>query len=298
MKKFSFQTYGALLALLVLAVIASVTSEHFLQLNNILNILRQNSYTGIIALGMTFVIIAGGIDLSVGSMTALVGGITLLALNALAPHVSVPLAIAGAIGCGVIVGAACGAVNGCLVTLGRVVPFVATLGTMTIFRSLTLYMSGAGEIRSSLEAYSTFGMGRWLEIPTPVWIFGALAILFSVVLHAMRFGRYTLAVGASENVARFAAIRVNFIRFMSYVIGGMTVGVAAVLLSSRLNSISSTTTGVGYELDAIAAVAIGGASMNGGGGTIWGTVVGVLILGIVNNMLNMWQVSPYLCKWT
>jgi ribose transport system permease protein len=260
-----------------------------------MNILRQNSYTGIIALGLTFVIIAGGIDLSVGSMTALVGAVVIFSLNALAGWGCSPaLAITGAILTGVIAGAVCGVLNALLVTFGKIVPFIATLGTMSIFRSLTLYITQAGEVKSVVDTYSHFGMGRFLEVPTPVWVFALLAIVFSVILHAMPFGRYALSVGASERVSRYAAIPVSVIRFMTYVICGATVGITAVLLSSRLNSVSPTTTGLYYELDAIAAVVIGGTSMSGGKGTIWGTVVGVLILGIVNNMLNMWGVSPFL----
>jgi len=244
---------------------------------------------------LTFVIIAGGIDLSVGSMTAFVGAIVIFALNALSGLGCSPaLAITGAILTGIMAGAVCGVFNGLLVTFGKIVPFIATLGTMSIFRSLALHITKAGEVRSVVDAYPGFGMGTFLGVPTPVWVFVILAVGFSVILHAMPFGRYTLSVGASERVSRYAAIPVSTIRFMTYVICGATVGITAVLLSSRLNSVSPTTTGLNYELDAIAAVVIGGTSMSGGKGTIWGTVVGVLILGIVNNMRNMWGVSPFL----
>ncbi|MCL1921563.1 MAG: ABC transporter permease, partial [Kiritimatiellaeota bacterium] len=184
--------------------------------------------------------------------------------------------------------------NGLLVTFGKIVPFIATLGTMSVFRSLTLYVTQAGEVTSAVATYSNFGMAYFLKIPTPAWVFIMLAIVFSVMLHAMPFGRYALSVGASERVSRYAAIPVSTIRFTTYALCGATVGVTAVLLSSRLNSVSPTTTGLNYELDAIAAVVIGGTSMSGGKGTVWGTVVGVLILGIVNNMLTMWGVSPFL----
>lgn len=295
--RLDFQKYGPLLALVILFVVSSLSSRYFLQADNLLNILRQVSYTGIMALGMTFVIIAGGIDLSVGSMTAFVGGVVVLLLNRLLPEPGLggegwAILLASLAGIGL--GAVCGAINGLLVTAGRVAAFIATLGTMAIFRSVTLYIGNAGEFRSNSALYPELGMGRMLGIPNPVWAFGLLALLFAVVLKHTRYGRYSCAVGANARVARYAAIKVEWIRFLSYVILGASVGVAAVFLSSRLNSISSTTAGLNFELDAIAAVIIGGTPMSGGTGTIGGTVIGTVTLGIINNMLNMLGVSPYL----
>ncbi|HAS81121.1 MAG TPA: ribose ABC transporter permease [Verrucomicrobia bacterium] len=285
------ERFGPFIALLVLFVAASLTSEYFLQVTNLLNILRQVSYTGIIALGMTFVIIAGGIDLSVGSMTALVGGLTILALNHFGPGAG---AVVAGISIALLLGMAGGAVNGLIVTVGRVAPFIATLGTMAIFRSLTLWTIDAGEFRSNSELYGDFGMGLLWAVPVPVWILLVLTVLFSVLLNNTPFGRYVCAVGSNERVARYSAIRVKFIRFVCYVILGLTVGISAVLLSARMNSVSSSGTGLNFELDAIAAVIIGGTSLSGGRGSIIGTLVGAVILGIVNNMLNMWGISPYL----
>jgi ribose transport system permease protein len=290
-KRFSADKWGPLLALAILFVISAFASPYFLKTRNLLNILRQVSYTGIIGLGMTFVIITGGIDLSVGSMTALVGGISILVLNALgggawAIFVAILVAIA--------VGAAFGAANGLIITKGKVAPFIVTLGTMAIFRSLTLYISGAGEFRSQSDLFPQLGMGYFLGIPIPVWIFIGLAGLFWLILNHTKYGRYMCAIGSNERVAKYAAIKIDKIRFFAYVIIGITVAVTAVLLSSRLNSISSSNAGQNYELDAIAAVIIGGTSMSGGSGSIIGTVIGAIILGIVNNMLNMLGVSPYL----
>jgi ribose transport system permease protein len=290
-KRFSADKWGPLLALAILFVISAFASPYFLKTRNLLNILRQVSYTGIIGLGMTFVIITGGIDLSVGSMTALVGGISILVLNALgggawAIFVAIVVAIA--------VGAAFGAANGLIITKGKVAPFIVTLGTMAIFRSLTLYISGAGEFRSQSDLFPQLGMGYFLGIPIPVWIFIGLAVLFWLILNHTKYGRYMCAIGSNERVAKYAAIKIDKIRFFAYVIIGITVAVTAVLLSSRLNSISSSNAGQNYELDAIAAVIIGGTSMSGGSGSIIGTVIGAIILGIVNNMLNMLGVSPYL----
>ena len=173
-------------------------------------------------------------------------------------------------------------------------PFVAALGTMSIFRSLTLYFIDAGEYRSTSDAYARIGAGSVAGLFVPVWIFLALAALLQVVLTRTRYGRYVLAVRASEQVARYSAIRVQLVRFGTYVITGFTVGVTAVMFGSRLNAVSSSNMGLYYEMDAIAAVVIGGTSMSGGAGTVLGTVLGAVILGIINNMLNMMGVSPYL----
>jgi len=291
LKKFEYEKYGPLIALAILFIISAFASPYFLKTRNLLNILRQVSYTGIIGLGMTFVIISGGIDLSVGSMVAFVGGIAILTLNFFGGGV---WAIFAAILVAIAVGAAGGAVNGFLITKGRVAPFIVTLGTMAIFRSMTLYISGAAEFRSQSDLFPELGMGSLIGIPIPVWIFGGLAFIFWLILNHTRYGRYVCAVGSNEKVADYSAIKVDFVRFMSYIIVGITVAVSAILLSSRLNSVSSTNAGVNYELDAIAAVIIGGTSMAGGSGSIIGTVIGAIILGIVNNMLNMLGVSPYL----
>ncbi|NCD33185.1 MAG: ABC transporter permease [Spartobacteria bacterium] len=290
-KKFEFAKYAPFVALVILVVISAFASPHFLQTRNILNILRQVSYTGIIALGATLVIISGGIDLSVGPMTALVGGCSIMALNLTSGG---PFGLFVAIIAGLFAGCIAGALNGLIVTKGRIAPFIVTLGTMSVFRSLALYISGAGEFRSNSELYSEIGSGRFLTIPIPVWTFFVLAVLFHILLNNTRYGRYVCAVGSNEQVAVYSAIKVNLIKFFGYVLTGLTVGVSAILLSSRMNSISSSNAGMFYELDAIAAVVIGGTPMSGGTGTIYGTVIGAVILGIVNNMLNMMGVSPYL----
>jgi len=291
LRDFDFSRHATLIALVVLFLLSAVSSPYFLKSRNLLNILRQVSYTGTIALGMTFVIIAGGIDLSVGSMTALVGGLSILVLNAAGGTAG---AIVLAILAGLLFGCAAGAVNGLIVTRGRIAPFIATLGTMSIFRSLTLYFVDAGEYRSMSEAYQVIGSGLFLGVPIPAWIFLILALFLHLVLNNTGYGRYVCAVGANEQVARYSAIKVNRIKFISYLITGLTVGITSIMLSSRLNSVSSSNAGVSYELDAIAAVVIGGTSMAGGSGTIAGTVMGAIILGIINNMLNMLGVSPYL----
>ena len=290
-RKFDFARYAPILALVILFIISSLASPYFLNFKNITNILRQSSYTGIIALGMTFVIISGGIDLSVGSMVALVGGIVILLLNYFGGD---PMAIAGAMLGGICLGLIAGGFNGLIVTKGKIAPFIATLGTMSIFRSLTLYISNAGEFRSASDIYPVIGSGYFINLPIPVWIFFGLAVIFHVILNNTRFGRYVCAVGASEKVAVYSAIKIDWVKMMTYALTGLSVAVTSIMLSSRLNSVSSSNAGVFYELDAIAAVVIGGTSLSGGIGTIMGTVIGAIILGMINNMLNMVGVSPYL----
>lgn len=283
----------ALAALFVAS--ALVSPRYFLQVQNLLNILRQVSYAGIIALGMTFVIIGGGIDLSVGSMMALVGAVAIGVLNGAGGDAGGGAgSIALAAGAAVVAGLALGLANGLAVTKGRIAPFIVTLGTMAVFRSLTLWYRDAGEARSTSPLYGEMGMSTVLGVPTPVWTWLILAVLLDVLLRRTRYGRHVCAVGSNEKVAQYAAIRVDRVRLWTYGIVGGMVGVSSVLLSARLNSISSTNFGVNLELDAIAAVIIGGTPMSGGRGSIWGTVVGAVILGIINNMLNMAEVSPYL----
>jgi len=296
-RRFEYEKFGPLIALAILFVISAFASPYFLQTQNLLNILRQVSYTGIIALGMTFVIISGGIDLSVGSMVSLVGGIVILALNWLVGVFGAggeAWAILLALLVGLLFGAGLGALNGLMVTLGKIAPFIATLGTMAIFRSMALYIGSAGVFRSESRLFPDLGMGRVLGIPNPVVVFISLAVVFAIILNKTRYGRYLCAVGSNPKVAKYSAIKVNLTRFISYVAVGITVGFSAVFLSARLNSMSSTNGGLNYELDAIAAVIIGGTPMTGGAGSILGTVIGAITLGIINNMLNMLGVSPYL----
>ena len=291
LKRIDYPKYAPLFALIVLVLLSALASEHFLKFRNITNILRQVSYTGTIALGMTFVIVAAGIDLSVGSMVAFVGVLAIYLMNYLGGD---GFAVCVAVFAALSVGSLCGALNGFIVTKGRITSFIATLATMSIFRSLTLYISEAGEVISHNDLYPEIGGGYFMNIPYPVIIFLGLAFLFHILLNNTAFGRHVCAVGANQQVAIYSAIKVKWITFMTFVITGFTVGVTAILLSSRLNSVSPGDAGIFYELDAIAAVVIGGTPLSGGKGTIWGTVIGAIILGIINNMLNMLGVSPYL----
>jgi ribose transport system permease protein len=291
LKRIDYSKYAPLFALIVLVLLSALASEHFLKFRNITNILRQVSYTGTIALGMTFVIVAAGIDLSVGSMVAFVGVLTIYLMNYLGGD---GFAVCVAVFAALSAGSLCGVLNGFIVTKGRITSFIATLATMSVFRSLTLYISEAGEVISHNDLYPEIGGGYFMNIPYPVIIFLGLAFLFHILLNNTAFGRHVCAVGANQQVAVYSAIKVKWITFMTFVITGFTVGVTAILLSSRLNSVSPGDAGLFYELDAIAAVVIGGTPLSGGKGTIWGTVIGAIILGIINNMLNMLGVSPYL----
>ncbi|MDR1306847.1 MAG: ABC transporter permease [Treponema sp.] len=290
---FKWSEHSTGFAFVLLFVLATIVGwPNFLKLTNLTNILRQQTYTGIIGLGMTLVIISGGIDLSVGSMMAFVGGVTIFFLNRF-PGDSVTAVLLSA-ALALVLGAVTGFLNGFLVTKGRIAPFIATLGTMSIFRSLIQYFSGASNIVSKNTVYPRFGSAVILGIPFPVWVFLVLAVLMHLLLNNTRFGRYVCAVGANEQVARYSAININLIKLVPYAVTGFTVAVTALLWSSRINCIQSSGDGTGYELEAIAAVVIGGTSMSGGKGTIIGTVLGAVMLGIINNMLVLGGVSSFL----
>ncbi len=281
-------TLGPLLALVVLLALCCISSPSFRSVQNLLNITRQVSYSGIIALGMTFVIIGGGIDLAVGSLLALAGCLGLMAMN-LCPDPVLGLAVC--IVSALLIGGAGGALNGLLVTLGKIPPFIATLGTYSIYRSLALYAADAGLVTTANAPFQALGRASVCGVPLPAAVLIVLTALFSILLNRTAYGRHICAAGANEKVARYAAISTGKVRFVSYLIAGFTSGISAVLLGGRLNSVSSTNAGLAYELDAIAAVIIGGTAMSGGRGSLWGTLTGVLILGIVGNVLDMWGVS-------
>jgi ribose transport system permease protein len=282
---------GPYLALAALLLVCAVSSPAFRRPQNLLNITRQVSYSGIIALGMTGVIIGGGIDLSVGSLLAFAGTLGILAMNGF----DTPAAgLAASLAAMLLAGAMGGALNGALVTLGRLPPFIATLGTMSIFRSLSLYLAGAGLTTARHEAFLQIGGAVIGGVPLPAWILLLLTALGAVLMTSTRLGRHISAVGSNQRVARYAAINTGKVRFITYVFIGLLAGVSAFLLGGRLGSLSSSTAGNAYELDAIAAVIIGGTAMTGGRGSMTGTLAGILILGIITNILDMWGVSVYL----
>ncbi len=289
--KFNFSKYGIVLALAALVTISGILSPAFLKPRNILNIFWQTSYVGIIAIGMTFVMIAGGIDLSVGSMLAFVGSFAIQMVNKFGQGSNATfIAILLAYGLAALLGLG----TGLLITKTKIPAFVATLGGMAIYRSLTLNFAKGGVYMTFSRQYSKIGMMSIAEVPLTMIIFIAYAIIAHILLDKTKFGRYVYAVGANETAAVYSAINVNLIRTLTYVISGISVATSAILLSSMMASVSSTSTGSGFELDAIAAVVIGGTSLSGGKGSVLGTFFGALILGVINNMLVMLNVAVYL----
>ncbi len=280
---------GVWIALAAFLAIAAVSNESFRSAQNLINITRQVSYSGIIALGMTFVIAAGGIDLAVGSLFALAGVVSLFAMNAAGASEAAQLA--AGFGAALGIGLCGGLLNGALVGAARIQPFIVTLGTMSIYRSLALYFANAGLVTTDNALYRRMVSSEVAGIPLPTLVLFLLTILLAIVLKLTRFGRHVCAVGSNERVARYSAIRTGLVKCWTYVLVGGLAGLSAFLLGGRLNSVSSSGAGMLYELDAIAAVIIGGTAMTGGKASIPGTLAGVLLLGIVSNVLDMWGVS-------
>ncbi len=281
------QKLGPLFGLLLIVVIISIMSPSFLTANNIFNVLRQVSISALIAFGMTFVILTGGIDLSVGSTLALTGAV---AAGLLSSGVDPIIAMAVAL----ILGLILGAINGVIIAKGKVAPFIATLATMTIYRGVTLvYMdgkpiSGLGDHAS----FQMFGKGYFLGIPVPVVTMVIAFFVLYFILRKTTFGRRVYAVGGNAEASRLSGINVNRITIAVYALTGMLAALAALILTSRLNS-AQPTAGESYELDAIAAVVLGGTSLTGGRGWIVGTLIGALIIGVLNNGLNLIGVSSF-----
>ena len=292
------KTIGPLVALVLLVLLGISLNENFLSYNNITNVLARSSFIGIIAIGATFVITAGGLDLSVGSMAAVVAGIMIIVMNALIPSMGISL---GVVLIGMLAGLAMGAVagigNGVMITRGRIEAFIVTLGTMGIFRSLVTFLADGGTLSLNFnvaDLYRPVYYGGIMGVPWPIIVFALVAIGGEIVMRRTAFGRYCAAIGSNEQVARYSSISVDNVRLITYIVQGVLVGVAVLLYVPRLGSASSTT-GVLWELEAIAAVIIGGTTLKGGYGRIWGTVVGVVILGLIGNILNLQSfISPYL----
>jgi ribose transport system permease protein len=279
--------YSVIIAFLIIFIAASFMSPRFLDLNNQLNIMMQVSIIGIVALGMTVVMLSGGIDLSVGSVLAFVGVMTVLVLNATGSMIAAILAA-------LLVGSFTGLLNGLMVAKGRIASFIATLGMMAAARSMALYIAEGGSISGEVQGFTAIANSDLWIFDFPVIIFFVMTALVFILMHKTRFGRYVYALGSNEKAALLSAIRVDRVKITVYSLAGLLVSVAAIIETSRLNSISSSSSGVQYELDAIAAVIIGGTRMTGGRGKIIGTFFGVLILGILNNMMNLMNVSPHL----
>jgi ribose transport system permease protein len=287
--------FQSLLALAVLLVAMSLVSERFLTADNGLNVLRRISTNLCLSIGMTMIILSGGIDLSVGSVLALSGAVAagLLKNGIMLPRwdIAIQFTALGAIVAGIAVGLAAGWLNGLVITRFRVPPFVATLGMLSVARGLTQLWTGNFPITNLGNEFRFMGTGYWLKVPTPVWISAALVLIFVVVTRRTRFGRYLYAIGGNERAAMLSGLKVERIKRMVYMVGGGLAGVAGLLLTARLDA-ADPKMGFGYELDSIAAVVIGGTSLSGGRGSILGTVLGCLIIGVLNNGLELLDVSP------
>jgi len=292
------QEFGPLIGLLALCAIGTFLNPDFATWDNAMNVLTRTAFIGIIAVGMCFVIISGGIDLSVGSMAALIAGSVILVMNWIAPFVASPVfAVLIGMGTALVLGAAFGTAHGVLITKGRIEPFIVTLGTLGIFRAYLTYFADGGAITLDGElsdVYSPVYYGSWLSVPIPIWVFAIVALAGGVLLNRTRYGRYVQAIGSNEQVARYSAVAVDRIKILTYMLLGICVGIATVLYVPRLGS-ASPTTGLLWELEAIAAVIVGGTALRGGQGRIFGTVVGAVLLSVISNILNLTSIiSVYL----
>lgn len=285
-----------LIALVVLVIALTLLSDKFLTFANQRNILLQISVNLCVSIGMTLIILTGGIDLSVGAVLALAGavaagllknGVTLKVFG-----VALQFTAFGAIVAGIVVGLAFGWFNGIAITRFRLPPFVATLGTLSIARGLTMLWTGGFPITDLGPKFGFIGAGFWLGVPTAVWITAALVVIFQIVSRQTTLGRYTYAVGGNERATAFSGINVNRVKVRVYALGGGLAAVAGLIVTARLDA-ADPNAGFGYELDSIAAVVIGGASLSGGRGSILGTVLGCLIIGVLNNGLILRDVTPF-----
>lgn len=296
--RIDLKTAGPLLALALLVLLGITLNENFLTYNNLTNVLARSSFIGIIAIGATFVITAGGLDLSVGSMAAVIAGVMIMVMNWLIPSMGIgwSVVLAGMLA-GILLGGVAGVFNGMMITRGRIEAFIVTLGTMGIFRSLVTFLANGGTLSLNFnvaDVYRPVYYDGLLGVPYPIIVFAVVAIAGEIIMRRTKFGRHCAAIGSNEQVARYSSINVDNVRLLTYILQGVLVGVAVLLYVPRLGSASSTT-GVLWELEAIAGVIIGGTTLKGGYGRIWGTVVGVVILGLIGNILNLQSmISPYL----
>ncbi|CDF59020.1 ABC transporter permease subunit [Thermobrachium celere] len=277
--------FKSLIGLIALCVIISIITPRFLNINNILNVLTQVSVNAIIAIGMSFVILTGGIDLSVGSILAISGAVA--ASIYIKTH-SLFLALAVSI----IIGALIGLINGALVSRGKIQPFIVTLATMTIFRGVTYVYTNGTPISGLLGKFSFIGNAKIIGIPFPVIITAIVFVITWYLINETRYGRYVYALGGNEDSARLSGINTEKIKTTVYLISGIAAAISGIIVTSRIGS-ASPNAGSGYELDAIAAVVLGGTSLSGGEGSITGTIIGAMIIGVLNNGLNLMNVSPF-----
>jgi ribose/xylose/arabinose/galactoside ABC-type transport system permease subunit len=278
--------FGTVIGLAALCVVLWILTPHFMTVSNLLNIAEQTSINAIVAVGMTFVILSGGIDLSVGSIVAISGVVLGTALQGGQP---IPAALLLAL----VVGLACGLGNGALISWGGLPPFIVTLGTMSIARGAALLYTEGRPVSGFDASFRVLATGRAGFIPAPVIAMALVYLVAHFVLTRTTFGRYVYAIGGNEEATRLSGVAIRFHKTMIYGVSGLMSAAAAVILTARLNS-AQPIAGMMYELDAIAATVIGGTSLMGGEGSLGGTLVGALIMGVLRNGLNLLGVSSFL----
>ncbi len=287
-----------MIALIALFILGALVNSAFLSTGNLTNVLTRSAFIAIIAVGATFVITAGGLDLSVGAMAAFVSGVMIIAMNWLMREFGAGwgTVVLGML-VGIVVGAAAGLVNGLVITRGKIEAFIVTLGTMGIYRSLVTYLADGGTLSLNTQLRSVYrpvyyeGM---LGIPWPLWVLAVVGAIGAMLLYFTRFGRYCFAIGSNEDVARYSAINIDRIKTLTYVLQGVCVAIACLIYVPRLGS-ASATTGLLWELEAITAVIIGGTALKGGYGRIGGSIIGAITLALIGNIMNLSNmVSEYL----
>ena len=281
-----YRKYGVFVSFLLIFIVLSIVAPGFLTVQNLTTVLRQISINGILAIGITFVIITGGIDLSLGSTVALAGVVA--ALFAKQGEGSLLMSLLS----GILTGILAGVVNGLVVTKGKVAPFIVTLGMMTILRGLALVVSNGRPVSDLSDAFNFIGGGSFIGIPLPILIFLAVILVSYMLLERTVMGRHIYATGGNEKAAYASGVNIDKVKMFVYVICGAFAGIAGIVLASRVNT-GQPNAGISFELDAIAAVVIGGANLSGGIGKVAGTVLGVLIIGIINNGLDLLNVTSY-----
>jgi ribose transport system permease protein len=280
-----WKDYGSLIGLIGIGVVMSLLSDRFLPLPNLINIARQVSINAIIAMGVTMVIITGGIDLSVGSLVALTGCVAIIAMD-------LPGADFTGILLGLGVGAAAGLVNGILVAYARIPPFIGTLAMLTMARGTALVITDGQPIVRFDSPYRWLGEGLVAGVPVPILLMVLVLGVTYFLLRHTPLGSYIYATGGNEEAARLSGVKVARVKSTVYLISGLYAALSGMILAGRLGS-AQPNTGEGFELDAIAAVVLGGTSLMGGKGLIWGTLIGAFIIGVLNNGFNLLNVSPF-----